>query len=74
MPYVLGPVDGPAPPTRTELLLQAENERLRTQLDAARALRAAIDGHDAASSEPLCACIRKAAADYDKRIEETTNG
>ena len=26
----------PAEPTRTELLLQAENERLRTQLDAAR--------------------------------------
>ena len=36
MPHVLGPVDGPAPPTRDELLLQAENERLRTQLDAAR--------------------------------------
>ena len=29
MPHVLGPVDGPRRPTRTELLLQAENERLR---------------------------------------------
>ena len=29
MPHVLGNAGGPAPPTRTELLLQAENERLR---------------------------------------------
>lgn len=36
MPQVLGPVDEPRPPGRNELLLQAENERLRTQLDAAR--------------------------------------
>ncbi len=36
MPHVLGPVDGPAPPTRNELLLREAVDRLRTQLDAAR--------------------------------------
>ena len=39
---------------------------LVAELRAARELRAAIDKHDDDSSEPICACIRKAAADYDK--------
>jgi hypothetical protein len=36
MPHLLGPAGSPLPPSRNELLLREEVDRLRTQLDAAR--------------------------------------
>jgi len=60
----------PAEPSRDSDLIIAGSLQdvpaLVAELRAARELRAAIDKHHDDSSEPICACIREAAADYDK--------
>ena len=72
MPHVLGPVDGPAPPTRNELLLQAENERLRIQLDAAREVVVVASRHLIGIDDH--GVLQRAIDAYDKVVKEASDG
>ena len=78
MPQVLGPVDEPRPPGRNELLLQAENERLRTQLGAARqvieATRGWLRDAEAAGSTDVIRAVTTAVIAYDKVMKEASDG
>jgi len=70
MPHVLGNAGGPPPPTRNETLLQAEVDRLRGELTAARqvveATRSWLRDGAAAGSTAVIRAVTTAVIAYDK--------
>jgi hypothetical protein len=70
MPHLMGPAGNPLPPSRNEVLLREEVDRLRAQLDAARQV-IALARRPPTFNTNTRAYVAALDA-YDKLTEETT--